>query len=171
MSLKVVTNSKEFRNKMIKHINIKLDDDRASRNLEKGIYNYSILEADKRKIVKKWDNKFFVQIYTSHFKSILTNLNDNWIGKIKRGDIKSHKLAFMTHQEFNHDKWGSLIDLKSKRDANKFEVNMSAGTNTFICRKCKGNQCTYYLQQTKSSDEATTIFVQCLTCGNRWKTS
>ena len=55
------------------------------------------------------------------------------------------------------------------RDKNKFEVNMSAGTDVFTCRKCKGNKCTYYQQQLKSADEPMTTFVQCLDCGNRWK--
>ena len=68
-------------------------------------------------------------------------------------------------------KWAPLIELKSKRDKHKFEVNMAAATDTFTCRKCKGKNCTYYLQQTRSADEPMTIFVQCLDCGTRWKTS
>jgi transcription elongation factor S-II len=71
----------------------------------------------------------------------------------------------------NHEKWAKLIEAKSKRDKSKFEINMAAATDTFTCRKCKGKNCTYYTQQTRSCDEATTVFVQCLDCGTRWKTS
>jgi DNA-directed RNA polymerase subunit M/transcription elongation factor TFIIS len=170
-SLCIITNPDAFRANVSKKINEKLDNDIFSRNLEKGIYNYSLKEASQRKIVKKWDNKLFVQIYTSHLKSILINLTDKWIAEITNGNLLSHKFAFMNHQEFNHDKWAALIDLKSKRDKNKFEVNIASATDTFTCRKCKGNQTTYYLQQTRSADESTTIFVQCITCGSRWKTS
>ena len=74
----------------------------------------------------------------------------------------------MTHQELNPDKWTTLIEAKSKRDANKFENQFQAATDTFTCRKCKGNECTYYLMQCKSADEPMTCFVQCK-CGNRWK--
>jgi len=171
MSLRTIKNPDTFRSKIREKINEKLNDIKASTNLEKGIFNYVLKEADRHKIVKKWDNKFFVQIYTSHLKSTLENLNDEWIKEIKDGSIQAHKLAFMTHQELNHDKWSKLIEQKSKRDANKFEVNMAAATDTFTCRKCKGKKCTYYTQQVRSADEPWNIYVQCLDCGNRWKTS
>jgi DNA-directed RNA polymerase subunit M/transcription elongation factor TFIIS len=169
MSLRIIANPENFRANIRKKIDEKLNNETASLNLEKGIFNYALKEAENRKIVKKWDNKFFVQIYLNHLKSILDNLNDKWIEEIKNGSIQSHKLAFMTHQELNHDRWGELIDAKSKRDKNKFEVNMAASTDTFTCRKCKGKNCTYYLMQTRSSDEPMTCYTTCLDCGNRWK--
>lgn len=169
MSLRKIENPETFRVNIRKKINERLNNEQASLNLEKGIFNYTLKEADQRKIIKKWDNKFFVQIYLNHLRSILVNLNDKWIEEINNGSIKSHTIAFMTHQELNHEKWAQLIDLKSKRDKNKFEVNIAASTDTFTCRKCKGNQCTYYQMQTRSADEPMTVYVNCLTCGNRWK--
>lgn len=138
-------------------------------NLEKGIFNYTLKESDQRKIVKKWDNKFFVEIYLNHLKSILMNLSHKLIQDVNNGEIKSHTIAFMTHQELNQEKWQPLITAKSIRDKNKFEVNVAAATDTFTCRKCKNNQCTYYQMQTRSADEPMTTFCQCITCGNRWK--
>lgn len=169
MSLRTIENSENFRANIRKKIDEKLNNEKASLNLEKGIFNYALKEAENRKIVKKWDNKFFVQIYINHLKSILANLNDKWIEEIKNGSIQSHKLAFMTHQELNHEKWEQLIEAKSKRDKNKFETNLAAATDTFTCRKCKANQCTYYQMQTRSADEPMTTFVTCIPCGNRWK--
>jgi DNA-directed RNA polymerase subunit M/transcription elongation factor TFIIS len=75
----------------------------------------------------------------------------------------------MTHQELDHDRWAELIEAKSKRDKNKFESNVAAATDTFTCRKCHKNQCTYYQMQTRSADEPMTTFVTCIPCGNRWK--
>lgn len=166
-----INNPEKFRANIKNKINEKFNNEVASSNLEKGIFNYSLKEAERRKIVKKWDNEFFVQIYLSHLRSILNNLTEKLINDVKGGTIQSHTIAFMTHQELDHDRWATLIDAKSKRDKNKFEVNMAAATDTFTCRKCKGNQCTYYLQQVRSADEATTIFIQCITCGKRWKTN
>jgi transcription elongation factor S-II len=169
MSLRIIPDSDNFRINIRAKINEKLNNEKNSLNLEKGIFNYTLKEADQRKIVKKWDNKFFVQIYLNHLKSILSNLTDKWINDINNGSIEAHKIAFMTHQEMNHDKWSVLIESKSKRDKNKFETNLAAATDTFTCRKCKANQCTYYQMQTRSADEPMTTFVTCIPCGNRWK--
>jgi len=168
MSSRKIENSEQFRSNIRAKINEKLNNEKHSSNLEKGIFNYALKEADQRKIVKKWDNKHFVQIYLDRLRSIYTNLNDNIIEQINSETIKAHVIAFMTHQELNPEKWTTLIEAKSKRDANKFENQFQAATDTFTCRKCKGNECTYYLMQCKSADEPMTCFVQCK-CGNRWK--
>jgi transcription elongation factor S-II len=171
MSLKSIENPDKFRSNVRLQLDKKLQNEKASTNLEKGIFNYTRKEAENRRIVKKWDNKFFVQIYLNHLRSILSNLNDKWINAINNGELLAHKLAFMSHQELDYDKWSRMIELKSKRDKNKFETNMAASTDTFTCRKCKGNKCTYYLQQVRSADEPMTIYITCCQCGNRWKTS
>ena len=140
-------------------------------NLEKGVFNWSLKEATNKKIVKKWDNPFFIQIYIDHLKSIYINLKNNQlVNKVINGEIKAQEIAFMTHQEMNPDKWEELIKAKSIRDKNKFEQNLEAATDTFTCRKCKSKKCTYYQMQTRSADEPMTIFVTCIDCGNRWKT-
>jgi DNA-directed RNA polymerase subunit M/transcription elongation factor TFIIS len=164
-----ITNPENFRKNIRNKINDKLDDENASLNLEKGIYNYTIMESEKRKVIKKWCNPHFVQIYLDRLKSVVINLNDKWINEIKSGNIQPHTIAFMTHQELNHEKWHELINAKSKRDKNKFEASMEASTDTFTCRKCKGNKCTYYLMQTRAADEPMTCYITCLGCGNRWK--
>ena len=41
-----------------------------SRNIEKSIFNYSIDKSEEYKIIKRWDNPFFVQIYLDKFKMI-----------------------------------------------------------------------------------------------------
>jgi transcription elongation factor S-II len=99
----------------------------------------------------------------------MLNLKGDIMQQVNDGTIKPHVVAFMTHQELCPNKWDVLIDAKTKRDKNKFETNMAAATDTFTCRKCKGNQCTYYQMQTRSADEPMTCYVSCLTCGNRWK--
>jgi hypothetical protein len=86
-------------------------------NLEKGIHNWSLKEATNRRVVKKWDNPFFVQIYLDHLRSIFANLkNDVLIAQIVSGEIKSQTVAFMTHQEMQPEKWQELIRLKCIRD-------------------------------------------------------
>jgi transcription elongation factor S-II len=141
-------------------------------NLEKGIHNWALKEATNKKVVKKWDNPFFVQIYLDHLRSIYVNLkNNNLVDMVSSGEIKAHEIAFMTHQEMSPEKWEELLKAKSISDKNKFEQNLEAATDTFKCRKCHSKKCTYYQMQTRSADEPMTIFVTCIDCGNRWKTS
>ena len=140
-------------------------------NMEKGILNWVIKEATNRKVVKKWDNPFFVRIYLDHLRSIYFNLQQNphIIESIYNGEIKPQLVAFMTHQELCPEKWEEYIRLKIIRDKNKFEQNIEANTDSFTCRKCRSNKCSYYQLQTRSADEPMTSFITCITCGNRWK--
>jgi transcription elongation factor S-II len=164
-----IENPDTFRSNIRKKLTQKFNDEKHGVNLEKGIFNYALKEAEQRKIVKKWDNPNFVLIYLSHLRSILNNLNDKLLEEVNNGSLQPHKIAFMTHQELDHNRWTQLIDIKSKRDKNKFENNIAAATDTITCRKCKKNQCTYYQMQTRSSDEPMTTFCQCILCGARWK--
>lgn len=144
--------------------------DKHASNLEKGIHNWALKEATNRKVVKKWDNPFFIQIYLDHLRSIIINLkNEKLVEQVISGEIKSHTIAFMTHQEMCPEKWEELIRIKSIRDRSKFEINLEASTDTFTCRKCKSKKCSYMQLQTRSADEPMTLFVSCLECGARWK--
>lgn len=164
-----IANPDQFRSNIRVKISKILQNENHSLNLEKGIYNYALKEATNRKVVKKWDNPYFVQIYVDHLRSIYTNLqNKDLLNQVQKGEMKPHEIAFMTHQEMRPDIWKELIEAKSKKDMAS-QSQMEASTDTFTCRKCRQNKCTYMLAQTRSADEAMTCYVQCVTCGNRWK--
>jgi transcription elongation factor S-II len=169
-SLRKIENSEIFRSNIRSKLDEILKNEKNSSNLEKGIFNFALSEAKNRKVVKKWDNPYFVQLYVDRLRSIFTNLNNPVIlEQLNSGSIKAHTIAFMTHQELRPEKWDELITAKSKRDQNKFENNLEAATDTFTCRKCKSNKCTYMQLQLRSADEPMTTFVTCLSCGNRWR--
>ena len=187
-SLRKIENPETFRNNVQKKLETLISDiivtstcvenvnanekiEKHCTNLEKGIFNYSLKEASNRKVVKRWDNPYFVQIYVDRLRTIMHNIqkNKSLLADINDSEFKIHKIAFMTHQEMQPERWSEMLDAKAKRDKNKFEVNIEAATDTFTCRKCKSNRCSYAAVQTRSSDEPMTIFVTCLDCGQRWK--
>lgn len=168
--MRKITDIDTFRRNIQKRFEDILENETKSINLEKGIYNYAIKESNNNKIIKKWDNPYFVQLYLDRLKSIFVNLkNEKLLDKIRTDEITAQTLAFMTHQEMNEDIWKELLDKKMKRDANKYTNNIQASTDMFTCRKCKSKRCTYYELQTRSADEPATIFVTCLDCGKNWK--
>lgn len=167
--MRVIQQPERFRENIVKKINAKLDDELMSRNMEKGIYNYAIKECNSKKIIKKWENPQFSQIYIDRVRSIYLNLNEDIINQIKSKVVKAQIVASMTHQELCPDKWEQLINEKIQRDKYKYETTIEAATDTFTCRKCKSKKCTYYQMQTRSADEPMTTFVTCIDCGNRWK--
>ena len=169
--MRTVDNPSEFRANIVSKLSEIIGDNKITTNLEKGVLNYSIDVSNKQNIVKKWDNELFVIIYTERLRTIMFNLqkNETLLTQIKNKEIKSHKLAFMTHQEMNPEKWKPLIEDKKIRDKNMYNPQIDANTDNFTCGKCKSKRCSYYQLQTRSADEPMTTFVTCIDCGNRWK--
>lgn len=164
-----ISNSDAFRKNVVIKIQLKIGDEKKSINMERGIFNITLKEADQLRVLKKWEHPQFVMLYLNKLRSVYLNLTEDLIANINNGNVKSHMIAFMTHQELQPDKWSKLIDAKIKRDKTKFESNIEAATDTFQCRKCKSKKCTYYQMQTRSADEPMTTFVTCIDCDNRWK--
>lgn len=167
--MRVVSDDETFRNNIKKKINILLENDLNSRNMEKAIYNYTIKESKNKRVMRKWDNPQFVQLYIDRVRSVYLNMSDDVIKQIKNNTLSPQAFVFMTHIEMKPKKWEKLIEEKIQRDKHKYETNIEAATDTFTCKKCKSKKCTYYQMQTRSADEPMTTYVSCIDCGNRWK--
>lgn len=139
-------------------------------NLEKGVFNYAIREASFRKLVKKWENPAFAQIYIDRLRTVHSNIHSpTVVNGLCSGDILPQAVAFMTHQEIQPEKWNPLIEKKTKRDASKCDKKVGASTAMFTCSRCQSKNCTYYEMQTRSADEPATIFITCLNCDKHWR--
>lgn len=170
-SMRRISKPEEFRakiaNKITKEGNLK---EATGRNIEVGIYNYSLEEAQGRNIVKRWDNPHFVMIYERKLVSIMKNINSPDVVKmLSDRKFKPHELAYKTHQELNTERWKDLLEAKKQKDENLYAPRIEASTDNYTCFKCKSKKCTYFQLQTRSADEPMTTFVTCLDCGNRWK--
>ena len=172
-----ISNIESFRNNIRSKLTEKIASDsgltvnaKIAVNLEKAVFNYAIKEASQKKIIKKWENPYFKQLYLDRLRTIVNNLkNPEILQQLQTSELKPEIFAFMTHQEMNPQRWTQLIQNKMKRDASKFDMNIEASTDMFTCKKCKSKKCTYYELQTRSADEPATIFVTCLDCGKHWK--
>jgi DNA-directed RNA polymerase subunit M/transcription elongation factor TFIIS len=150
-----------------------VDIDVIATNLEIGVFNFAVQKAREFTVVRKWSNERFVDIYITRLRSIYMNL--------KHSDFLKHhvftaveaaqEMAFMKHEKMNPAVWAQLIAEKQQRDSQKYETTVKACTTTFKCKKCKSTNCTYEAVQTRSADEAMTLFVTCLDCGNFFRTS
>ena len=167
---RIIENPDEFRTNVVSKLDNIIKNNKISTNLEKGIFNYSLKQCEEKKLIKKWSNEYFIIIYIQKLKTILFNIsNEDLYNRIINKEIKSHEIAFMSHQELRPDLWDELLELKKIKDENKFKPNIEASTDDFTCGKCKSKKCTFYQLQTRSADEPMTTFVTCLDCGNRFK--
>ena len=165
-----ITNPVSFRANVKNKLGVILNNQEQGENLEKGIFNYCIKDADEKLIVKKWENTYFVLLYINKLKTIYINLKNEEIKNlITEKKIKAHELAFMTHQKMLPDKWNTLIEDLKIKNQNKYVPKLEASSDNFTCWKCKSKKCTHYQLQTRSADEPMTTFVTCLDCGTRWK--
>lgn len=164
---------KVMRNKVKCEFNKILKNKAMAENIEKACLNSSLHNANEKRIVKKWENHIFIMLYCNIVKQTLYNINPKHnkylFNKLKKQELKSYEIPFMTHQEQNPNIWTNIIEEKIKKDKSKYEINLEAATEEFTCYRCGKNKCTYYELQTRSADEPMTTFVSCLHCGNHWK--
>ena len=106
MPVRKIKYPEQFRSNICKEFGKHFENEKDVINLEKGIYNWAIKDATNKKVVKKWDNCFFVQIYLDRLRSIYNNLqkNDQLVKMVNSGEIKAENIAFMTHQEICPEK-------------------------------------------------------------------
>ena len=137
-------------------------------NVEKGVYNATIRHCSENKIVKKWSNQAFKNLYLAKLKTVFFNLRSN-ADLRERIKESPQSVAFMTPQEMNPSQWAYLTEQKQKRDKYLTTQTMKSTTDVYTCFKCKKNECTYYQLQTRSADEPMTTFVTCVNCESRWR--
>lgn len=166
-----ITDPTKFRKNIVLKLNEWTKNEKISKNLERGIYNFAIQHSKEKSIVRKWENSAFAQIYIDRLRSIYRNLKSNpeLATALQQFKFKAHTLAFMTHQEMCPERWKVLIQTKKIKEENIYAPKLDANTDNFTCRRCKSKRCSYYQLQTRSADEPMTTFVTCIECGNRWK--
>tara|TARA_B100001094_G_C18177776_1_gene798915 strand:+ start:1454 stop:1915 length:462 start_codon:yes stop_codon:yes gene_type:complete len=129
-------------------------------NIEKGLFNRSIEDADVLNISSEWENPVFVHLYLTLHCEILNYLQIEEIrDKIHKKEILSKNVANLKPYDICPANWKPEV----------FEEGDEVAEGIFQCKNCGSRKTTYYSVQTRSADEPMTNFITCVECKNRWK--
>ena len=152
-----------------------LTDDQV-KDMEIGIFNWSLEFAKENKVTRNWKNPRFIRLYLDKSISIITNLDPNsYVGnkrllnRIREHEFIPHALPGMLPENVFPERWAAIIDKKQKKEEHIYEERPVAMTDIYKCGKCKKRECSYQEIQLRSCDEPMTLFITCLNCGNRWR--
>ena len=94
--MKVVSDPVAFRTNIRNVIEKKINNSKWAENIERGVFNYCIKLADERRIVKKWENPYFVILYKDRFRSIYVNITEQNIKKITEKNETSRDCFYVS---------------------------------------------------------------------------
>lgn len=134
---------------------------------ERAGFNYALQRCQTAGVARAWGNPCFAECYKGVSLGLLRNA-DRLVEAYDAGVQTPETAVYAKPHEIRPDLWADVLTRKRERDL-AYGVKPKANTNMYQCRRCKSRECSYYELQTRSGDEPTTVFVTCLTCGNRWR--
>jgi DNA-directed RNA polymerase subunit M/transcription elongation factor TFIIS len=147
-----------------------------AQDLEIGVYNASLQYGHDNHIPWTWKSALFRQVYLNKARSMYCNLKpDSYVQnatlhtRLKEKEFLPHELPFKSRDTVHPETWRNIMDAEEKLNQSAYEITQVAMTDQIKCGKCKKNRISYYEMQTRSADEAVTVFYSCLSCGHRWK--
>jgi DNA-directed RNA polymerase subunit M/transcription elongation factor TFIIS len=164
----------QFRELLIKNLKIpKLE----ATDLEIGVFNFTIDYANNYKIQLSWKCQLLIDTYVNISRSIYANIKKNsYIGNknllkrmIKNKEFHPHMLPYMQCHNIFPERWNEIIEKNQRRFKAAYEIKLVAMSDMITCSRCKSKKVSYYELQTRSGDEASTLFMNCLICGKKWK--
>ena len=167
-----------IRQKVIENFNELLDNDKLSNQLEESLLHVISDQAIKENMDIDWSNRVFWNMYRSKAITLYENLkgfssyvqnNEDWITKIKKGEIGIREFAELSAVELCPKRWKDSLE-KQLEIEKKLQSKNNTASIFMWCSGCKKkSKCDYYQMQTRSADEPMTTFMTCLECDRRWK--
>jgi len=130
-----------------------------------GIFEFTLINI----LTNDLENDLLEPIFNDKFNEICLNLNPKGYLKntflsdsIKNKQISAKYLAFMSPQQLFPEKWKKLYD---KQKHNEDSIKNMATSSLYKCYRCGKSKCIITQIQTRSADEPSTKFIQCVECG------
>ena len=148
-----------------------------TKDLEIGVFNATIDYANNYGIQLSWKNQMLVETYVNIARSIYSNIKkDSYVGNkdlyqrmVKKKEFTPHMLPYMQYQNIFPERWKDIVEKNQRRFKAAYEIKLVAMSDMITCMRCKSKKVSYYELQTRSGDEASTLFMNCLICGKKWK--
>jgi DNA-directed RNA polymerase subunit M/transcription elongation factor TFIIS len=148
-----------------------------AKDLEIGVFNATIDYANNCGIQLSWKNQMLIETYVNISRSIYSNIKkDSYIGNkdlyqrmVKKKEFTPHMLPYMQYQNIFPERWKDIVEKNQRRFKAAYEIKLVAMSDMITCMRCKSKKVSYYELQTRSGDEASTLFMNCLICGKKWK--
>lgn len=143
-----------------------LQDYHKAKELEKGIFEFSLIHT----YLNNFEKKFIISVYNDKCFDIMQNINGNekvnnktLKNVILNNEIKPMLIAFLSPQQLHPTKWIDLLNLKKYREDKE---NNIATSDLYKCRKCGERKSHISQLQIRCADEPVSTFVTCLVCHN-----
>ena len=154
-------NSKE-RKKQIKELSKSVKSVLAKK-IEQAVYEFS-----REYSISNETPFLFEQIYITKINQLIEQLKKSkkLVKNVLEKKIKPEKLPYLPVEELHPEKYKKIIKKKEIEDIKK---NNRPSTNAFKCPRCGKKKANVQEKQVRRADESSTLFLDCLVCGYKWR--
>lgn len=143
-----------------------------ARLIELGCYNETVRQSTNMCIKCIWEDDIFEHIYhVQNYRIIAlidTYYNTNaatLVHAIITRSIQLFLIGSMPTKDLVPDGYTQIME----RHLNRLEVQVTVKyTEIYVCRRCGGNKTTSMRVQNRRNDEASSFFITCVFCLNKW---
>ncbi len=167
--------TKKSKKKSIKAENLKNEQEiqekieQMSRRLERGCLNKTVEECSSEQIECLWNNKIFVERYSSECARIAHNIDiKNYaklVLKLYSDELHPKDVSYMRTCDINPDALEEEVNEITIRSQQKVQKKFS---DRYTCPKCKQRKTEFEGTQTSSADEISALKLKCLNCDHFW---
>lgn len=151
----------DMRQKVVTKLNTVIKNKKLSVKIEDKIY------AKYKNNTKQYLNKITSIHVNANPKSHIGN--KKFLKKLKKKEIDVENIASITAQEMFPEHWASIIEKRKLNAEFLYSKRPESYTTLYTCSCCKNKKVSYYQLQTRSADEAMTVFYTCVECGHKWR--